>query len=1256
MTANDEMVQSRSAMPREGQVQHVAAVVASSADPGALTASLGSLGEHTGLSIIVVTSPATVSPELLPHAVFAHTGERLENGRIYVVREEEPVVLVAGRFAVCNVAPPDAAAALFSSIAQAVGDRAIGVVLSGMSPETAGVIRAIKEGGGTTIVQDPASAMYDATPRAAISAGLADSVLPPAVIGRELVNIYRRARASEEDIDDVDADVDDAIGADHLQDESFGRILALLKSRFRVDLTSYKLSTVRRRIERRMSMSGVTPLSRYAEHLRADTDALDELHDDLFIHVTQFFRDPESFEALRALVFPKLVKGRAPDDPIRIWVPGCSSGEEAYSIAIALTEHLEREKKKFRLQIFATDISEPAVERARRGIYSERAAEELGKHRVDRYFDRISEGYKLRKEVRELCTISRHDLTTNPPFARLDMISCRNVLIYFGSALQKRILPIFHYALKSGGFLWLGGSESAGTASKLFSLVDKTHKIYTKAEVAPGYLASRGFSMQSLRLPSAPAREVKPDSHFQNIADQIILSRYAPSGVIINEGFDILQYRGRTAPFLEPAPGHPGHNFLQMLHPQLLPVVRQVIQSVKKQGGGRKEGVTIDESGLRRALNIEVTPLNPFAPERERQLLVLFEERPAASRVLKTPSPVLNGEPERAESKDAYLQQLQQEQEALREHQQTLIEQFEVSQEELTSANEELQATNEEVQSTNEELESAKEELQSANEELTTMNDELQSRNSELVALNERLARGEDRFRLMIEGVRDYAIYMLDPEGNVTSWNEGALRLKGYEASEIIGRHYSQFFSQEDRDARMPVLELEQARIEGRYEAEGWRIRKDGKRFWANVVVTRINDSTGKLLGFSKVTRDLTERKRATEAIAESERRFRLIISGVRDYAIFLLDENWRVASWNEGARQIKGYTEAEILGKHFSIFYTPKDIAAGKLDREIKSVLTEGRMEDEGWRVRKDGSTFWANVIITRITDAEGKLIGFAKVTRDLSERKMAEEALRSANTTLEKRVRERTQELELALSSRDEFLSIASHELKTPLTGLKLQLQIAQRTFASRKQGPDGPYSGTFDRALRQTWALEQLIEDLLDISRIQTGRFEIDPSEVDVAALVEEIAVRFSEQLAQAGSELELHLDRALTARWDLRRMSQVLANLVSNAIKYAPQTPITISTQRLDGHAQIVVEDKGPGIPEDKQESIFERFERAGASPNIGGLGLGLFITRQIVEAHEGAIRVESKPGHGAKFIIELPLVVSRPNADEKRKEK
>ncbi len=374
----------------------------------------------------------------------------------------------------------------------------------------------------------------------------------------------------------------------------------------------------------------------------------------------------------------------------------------------------------------------------------------------------------------------------------------------------------------------------------------------------------------------------------------------------------------------------------------------------------------------------------------------------------------------------------------------------------------------------------------------------------------------------------------------------------------------------------------------------------------------------------------LREMSEAREELRRSEERLRLMIAAVKDYAIFMLDPDGKVASWNEGAKRFKGYEAHEVIGQHFSKFYMDSDIKRGHPEFELKQAREEGKYEEEGWRVRKDGTKFWASVVITRVNDSQGKLLGFVKVTRDLTEKKQAYE-------NLEKRVQERTKDLEIALKTRDEFLSIASHELKTPLTSLKLQLQLSRRRVEA-----DPALSKSMDIGIKQVNSLNHLVDDLLDVSRIQTGVLTLTMEKFNVSELVEEILFRFEEHLKLAGCEVKKNLDPQLEGNWDRNRIEQILVNLVFNAIKYAPGKEITVTSRNENDHAIIEVADKGPGVEQSQIDMIFERFTRVGSPQNVGGLGLGLFITKKIVELHHGTIKVETSPGNGAKFIVCLPL--------------
>ncbi|QRO00168.1 PAS domain S-box protein [Archangium violaceum] len=497
----------------------------------------------------------------------------------------------------------------------------------------------------------------------------------------------------------------------------------------------------------------------------------------------------------------------------------------------------------------------------------------------------------------------------------------------------------------------------------------------------------------------------------------------------------------------------------------------------------------------------------------------------------------------------------------------------------------------------------------------------------------EQLRQSEERFRLLVSSIKDYAIFMLDPGGRVQSWNPGAQRLKGYRAEEILGQSLSRFYREEDVAQGKPWDLLHQATEHGRVEDEGWRVRKDGTLFWANVVITAVRDEEGKLRGFAKVTRDLTERRKGEELIRRGEERFRLLVSNVKDYAIFMLDPEGRVVTWNNGAARLKGYSAKEIVGEHFSRFYPPEELAKNKPALELEIAIREGRFEDEGWRLRKDGTLFWASVIITPMYDPTGTLLGFSKVTRDLTERKrMEEERLRLA-------------QVQEAVRLRDEFLSIAAHELKTPLTALQLQLQSLKNLVASLE-----PKIATkLGRALRSTVRLSDLVETLLDVSRISTGRLTLHPERFDLVAAVKDVAERLREAASMAECPLQIGDARPIEGTWDRLRIEQVVTNLLANAFKYAAGSPVEVSMGQEGSTAILVVTDKGPGLSEKDIPRLFGRFERAASMSHYGGLGLGLYLCREIVEAHGGTVSAENQAGGGARFTIRLPTEAPPPVA-------
>ncbi|WP_437734442.1 hybrid sensor histidine kinase/response regulator [Sorangium sp. So ce1335] len=478
------------------------------------------------------------------------------------------------------------------------------------------------------------------------------------------------------------------------------------------------------------------------------------------------------------------------------------------------------------------------------------------------------------------------------------------------------------------------------------------------------------------------------------------------------------------------------------------------------------------------------------------------------------------------------------------------------------------------------------------------------------------------QFRTLIEGVKDYAIFMLDTEGRVTTWNAGAQQINGYSAEEVIGTHFSRFYPPEALARNWPAVELAEARRQGRFEDDGWRVRKDGTRFWANVIITAIRDARGELRGFSKITRDLTERKRQEESLRQSEERFRMLVEGVKDYAIFMLDPEGRVTTWNAGAQQIKGYSAEEVIGTHFSRFYPPEALARNWPETVLASARRHGRFEDEGWRVRKDGSKFWASVVVTAIRGSDGELRGFSKITRDLTERK-------------------RLEQIESNARQMEEFVAMLAHELRNPLAS------ISNATAALRPEGEVSPEvawaAGVMERQVGQ---LVRLVDDLLDVSRITRGKIALECMRVDLADIVTR-AVEASRAWIDAREQvLEVRLPaEPIFVEGDLARLTQVVTNLLHNAAKFTPLRGSIWLTLEADGaRATLRVRDNGVGISPTLLPQVFDLFTQGDRSLDRaeGGLGIGLTIVRRLIELHGGTARAHSDgPGRGSEFIVELP---------------
>jgi two-component system CheB/CheR fusion protein len=603
---------------------------------------------------------------------------------------------------------------------------AIAVILSGGGTDGTLGFQAVKAEGGITIAQDEQTALHTSMPRSAVLEGNVDYILEPRDIARQLVRLVRHSYTQESHapgpaITDLTSE-----------------ILHLLRTIHEIDFTHYKPGTINRRIHRRMALRDCQKLEQYLRILRADRDELGKLYQDLLIHVTQFFRDPDAFKVLQEVVFPALTDGRPASEPIRIWVAGCSTGEEVYSIAIALLEFLEGRSHRWPIKILATDVNDTALDRARAGAYIDNIEIDVSTERLRRFFNRSGNHYHISKTVRDLCIFSRHDMTRDPPFSHLDLVSCRNVLIYMDGVLQRRLLPILHYSLNPGAYLFLGSSESLGTVTEFFSAVDGRHRIYQKrpapasvpipvdfSSIIPGVIGRLRAAHEETNIPWS-AQDV------QREADRIVMSRYAPVGVVIDEMMTVIQFRGRTAPYLEPAPGLASLELFRMLSEGLLAPIRVAVNQARDQNATVVcEALRSSGGAPEQKVRVTIIPFK-LPPSGPRFFLLLFAD-------VTEGAPPVSAPPEVRPTGEPQVPVLQQELAATREYLQSVVEEQESTNEELKAANEEILSANEELQSTNEELQTAKEEAQSANEELATVNEELRRRNAELARVNDDL-------------------------------------------------------------------------------------------------------------------------------------------------------------------------------------------------------------------------------------------------------------------------------------------------------------------------------------------------------------------------------------------------------------------------------------------------------------------------------------------------------------------------------------
>jgi two-component system CheB/CheR fusion protein len=1093
----------------------------------------------------------------------------------------------------------------FRSLAVDQKIRAVGVVLSGTDADGALGLKAIKGEGGITIVQSPESARFAEMPRSSISVDHIDRILPPGQIATELALIGRQfyqpsLRVLEE-------------GSPQPGDEQhFTRILSLLRGVSGIDFRLYKPTTIRRRIARRMLLHRVQSLAEYAGFLQGNHKELRELQEDALINVTRFFRDTGVFTTLKDVILPRVFQERETDQQIRIWVAGCSSGEETYSIAICLLEYLTGQAFEPSIQIFGTDASDQNIVKARTGIFPESVAGEISPERLRRFFVKVDKGYQVSKRVRDLCIFARQNLCHDPPFSKMDLISCRNVLIYLGAELQKQILPTFHYALRPNGYLLLGTSETIREFTDLFQLVDRRHKFFAKIGNGP----SRAMLAVAPRLflPDLPPHTIPSvipeswgDIELQRAADRIVLARYGPPGVVINEKLEILQSRGHTSPFMEMPQGSVSLQLNRMLRDSIVsPVTQAVRHAVEQDVPVRVERLRVSDDGQFRDITLDVLPIHTMAP-RSRCFLVLFTpSQHLALREGPEREPALGQEPH---DRDQVIERLRQDLSSTRLYLQTLLEERDAKNQELVSANEEIQSANEEMQSTNEELETTKEELQSSNEELQTVNDELQQRNSTLTQTTNDLSN-------LLNSV-NLPVLMLSSELHIRHFTPPTQRLMNLRAPDV-GRPFSEIRLNLSTDDLEPLFnEVLETLTPREMEVQD----REGRWYLLRVRPYRTTDN--KIEGVVVVLVDIDQLRRSQQELRGARDFARSVIEFV-PLPLAVVDLDLRIRDVNDAFRTLAGLSKEDLERRtlpdlasmlwgldeplHSNLERLRKSSDVGQhFDFEYKTPAESPRVFNIRGRVLKpDGELFLLITIedVTAHKDME-RLMGVER------ERLTSEVALTARELG-------RTQDELRALAgslfnSQEEERRRVARELHDDICQKLALLEIDTQRLKEPGQTPENA------EQIRK--GIASLADD---VRRISHG---LHPSVIDdlgltpaIRSLVDDFRDRERMIVTFSSHHVPHNVPNQIVT--GLYRVTQ---EALRNIAKHAGKTHVKVFLKGAANTLRLQVIDFGEGF--DIQS---------------GRSGLGLISMEERARLMQGTFKVESEPGEGTRITVDVPV--------------
>ena len=1163
----------------------------------------------TGMAFVIVQHLSPDFKSLMDELLARHTrlpihlvedGMPVEADHVYLIPPKKEMIISGGRLLLSErdrqqelTLPIDV---FFRSLAQDCGRRAVAIVLSGGGSDGSRGVCDVHEAGGLVLVQDLHSAQFDGMPRAASDTGVADGVISPGEMPAILLDHLAGPPAARRVPDSSLLTEPNGIGA----------VYRMLQGEFGIDFTHYKPSTVTRRIERRLALAHSSDLEEYVGRLKGDHDELDVLYHDLLIGVTRFFRDEAAFERLEREVLPDLLRRRPRDAALRLWVAGCATGEEAYSLAIVLLDVMARLGERS-IKIFATDVHRGSLERAARGVYDAEAVAGVSAERLNRYFLRVGDAYQVVPDVRQMIVFAQHNVIKDAPFTRVDLIACRNLLIYLQPAAQQKVLSFFHFSLNHGGVLFLGPSESVGALARGFEPVDKHWQIYRKHSDARTSVDAR---LQPLLSPEprfavgAPSPVAGRATLSQLLGTyDTLLGELMPPSLLVTDRGELVHAFGGASRFLRLHDGRQGLDVLDLCDPELKMVLvgglkRALVEPGAIVFNGVRLGVDGDGSTYKVAVR-RVRHQGGGAPT----VLISFdpvEGRPPAASLARTEIDLDQVSRQQMGTLEAELSRT-------KENLQAAIEELEASNEELQASNEELQASNEELQSTNEEL-------QSVNEELYTVNAEYQRKIAELTELN------NDMDNLLAS--TEVGTIFLDRQLRIRRFTPQIAETFSLVPHDV-GRSIETFAHRMDHPEL--VDDLRQVLASGR-PVERELSHVAGKAFFLRILPYRVK---GTVEGVVLTLIDVSGLKAAEDALFHERYLLNSLLLSVPD-AIYFKDARGRFIRANAAmAARLGLATPEEAIGK--TALDLPQRERALALHREDEAVLRTGeaqhyRLEK---RVEADGADEWDLVTRLPLSEGTGRIVGVIAIFRDVTTQKRAEEKIQEA------------------VRRRDQFLAMLSHELRNPLGA------IVTATAMLKHDGPPGlGPARLFEILDRQSHQMARLLDDLLEASRVTQNKIELRRGTVDLGAITREAADAVRAQMDARGIDFATHIPpEPIAVDGDPARLQQIQVNLLHNAAKFTPRGGHVVLEVARGGNAAVVrVRDDGAGIPAHMLDSVFDLFVQSSRTLDraAGGLGVGLTLVRSLVTMHEGTVTAHSEgEGRGSEFVVRLPLAAPAP---------